>query len=298
MCVNAETPQFTETFNELTEYTRLIASRQATGETFLRRGGTLQQMHALRAAVQDYTTAIEFEPPMPTDLLALAHDSRSRCRVQLDQADEAIEDSLQAVELMPMRSDFWTSLGHAQFWGQRYEAAHASLTRALELDPEDWWAYGYRGETNVALGRAQDAIYDLSMVIGVSPQASVFMYWWRAKAYLMLNGFREAEADCTTGIQRDRHDWRVWAWRGYARYRLGNLEGALGDFMESLQLSKQAAAYLGRGLVYQEMGVQHAAVDDLVQFVMLKGGNLAALNELADMLTALFAAPVSVSGTW
>jgi hypothetical protein len=90
----------------------------------------------------------------------------------------------------------------------------------------------------------------------------------------------------------------VWAWRGYARYRLGNLEGALGDFMESLLLSKQPIALVGRGLVYQELGVQHAAVDDLVEYVNLKGGNLAALTDLASMMATLFAAPVSVSGSW
>jgi tetratricopeptide (TPR) repeat protein len=297
MCVRAETPKFTETFNELRSYTELIDNGRETAETYLRRGGNLQQMHSLQAAVRDYTASIEFKPPMSRELVALAYDSRSRCLIQMDETQKAVQDSKKAVELMPERPDFWTTLGHAQFWTREYEDAHQSLTRAIELDAEDWWAYGYRGETNVSMGRAQDAIEDLSTVINVSPNASVFMYWWRAKAYVMLNAFHEAESDCTTGIQRDAHDWRVWAWRGYARYRLGNLEGALGDFMESLQLSKEPVAFLGRGLVYHELGVEHSAVDDLVQFVMLKGGNLSAINELADMLVALFAEPAGVSGT-
>ena len=296
MCVSAGTQDFTDTVNLLNEGNRQITSGTATAITYLRRGGTMQSMRSLQAAVEDYTRAITFDPPLPADKLAIAYDSRSRTLVQLNRHDEAITDSLTAIRLMPDHGAYYTNLGHARLWAGDVEAALADLTTALRLDAEEWWAHGYRGQAHLLLGNPELAIIDLTVVIERAQPASSLMYWTRARAYLTCGGFREAEADCTSGLQSDRHDWHLWMWRAYARYRLGNLEGALGDYMEGLILNREPGGLLGRALVYRELGIEHAAIADMVEFVKLHpSGPLAALGELADTLHEIFAAPVAVA---
>lgn len=288
--------EFAETFRLLQECTTAILSGQATALTYVQRGGAYRRLHSLAAAVEDYGTAITFEAPLDPAHLAQAHDSRGECYRELSRYAEAIADGELAVRLAPDQSRYRMNLGHVRYWAGDYQGALADLNHAIELNPAEGWAYGYRGRVHRALNREAQAIADFSKALEAH-QAEPLLYGWRAEAYLRLGGYREAEADCSTGLILDPSDWRLWACRGWARYKgLDSLAEALGDFIQSLQLGADPDSYLGRALVYHALGADNAAASDFSVFIACHpAGAAAGLREVASILAKLNAPPVAVS---
>jgi len=288
--------EFAETFRLLQECTTAIRSGQATALTYVQRGGAYRRLHSLAAAVEDYGTAITFEAPLDPAHLAQAHDSRGECYRELSRYAEAIADGELAVRLALDQSRYRMNLGHVRYWAGDYQGALADLNRAIELNPAEGWAYGYRGRVYVALNDELHAIADFSKAIEAN-RVEPLLYGWRADAYLRLGGYREAEADCTTGLGLDPSDWRLWACRGWARYEgMGGFEGALSDFVQSLKLSADPDPHLGRALVYHALGAENAAAIDFSAFVARHpAGAVAGVKEVAAILAKLNAPPVAVS---
>jgi serine/threonine protein kinase/tetratricopeptide (TPR) repeat protein len=65
--------------------------------------------------------------------------------------------------------------------------------------------------------------------------------------------------------------------RGENRLRMGDFEGAVSDFTESLQLKPQAGVYCDRGIALQRLGEHSHAIMDFTQALALRPGNAAVL---------------------
>jgi tetratricopeptide (TPR) repeat protein len=69
---------------------------------------------------------------------------------------------------------------------------------------------------------------------------------------------------CTQAIRINPNDAQAYYNRGLSYQRLGNKEGAIGDYTEAIQLnSHHAKAYQDRGLICAELGDKKRAVRDL-----------------------------------
>ena len=71
------------------------------------------------------------------------------------EAERALK---QCTELAPKSAQHWLSLGHAQLWRRRYEAAAKSLERAIELDSTSGVAHFALGQCRENLGDSVGAV--------------------------------------------------------------------------------------------------------------------------------------------
>jgi tetratricopeptide (TPR) repeat protein len=282
MCVAPTTTEFEAAVRAMQQHTAEIKVGGATALIYFQRGSALQQLRALDAALKDYASALSFDPPLDEKSQAALQDNRNTCLRQLSRYDEAIAAGMEAIRLHPDNARYHTNLGFVRYWSGDYEAALSNLERALELEPNEWWAYGYRGMIYAMIGKSENAVDDFTIVIDTGG-AMALLYLWRAQAHFQSGAFESAEADATIAIDTtDRDDYRMWAQRGWARLNQGKLVEALGDFNESIAMHSDGYTYLGRALVYRALDAQHAAEIEMQKFVNLHPqGALAALQEFA-----------------
>jgi tetratricopeptide (TPR) repeat protein len=288
MCVKPLTDEYDACVRQLAVYTNTIASGHAPAITWLYRGGCLQMLRDLAGAARDYDRAIACGQELAAHELAQVYDSRNVCRRQLSDFAGAIADGEQAVLLHPEMARYFANLGFARMWAGDIATGIADLTHALELDPEEYWAVGYRGMCYQRIGEHERAIDDFSSLL-FDPTASYFILLSRANSYVSLERFEEAIADCDAAAERageKDEDFRIYTLRGYCHFRLGNLDAALGDLARAVALgTNEAELYLWRGLIYRAIGDEQATTDDLTQFVTRHpGGPAAAFQRLANAM--------------
>jgi tetratricopeptide (TPR) repeat protein len=269
MCVKPLTAEYDDCVKYLADQTRVIASGSAPAITWLRRGGCLQMLRDLAGAVRDYDRAIARGQELSAQELAQVYDSRNVCRRQLSDFVGAIADGQQAVALHPEMARYHANLGFARMWAGEPTAGIVDLTKALDLDPQEYWALGYRGMCYQRIGAHEQAIADFNRLL-VDPATSYFIWLSRADSYVSLEQFGLAIADCDAAAIRAGEideDYRIYTLRGYCHLRLGELDAALGDLARGVALGgDEPEVQLWRGLIYRAIGDESAAADDLAVF--------------------------------
>ena len=134
---------------------------------------------------------------------------------------------------------------------QNYQNAIDNCTKAIQLKPDNAFAYLWRGQAYYALNNYQTAIDDFTKVIELKPDAEV--YYRRGAAYAALNNYQAAINDCTKAIELQP------------------------DF---------ADAYFVRGLAYAELGLPTTACDDFYNagLLYLKAGQKTEALKCVDLM--------------
>src|SRR5262245_13627038 len=104
----------------------------------------------------DFRRAIELNPGSVD-----AHRFFAFLLSALGRHDEAISEIQTAEQLDPLSSLVQSDLGIGLFRARKYEQAERRLTRAIELDPENYGAWGRLGNVYSEMGRYADAIASL-----------------------------------------------------------------------------------------------------------------------------------------
>jgi tetratricopeptide (TPR) repeat protein len=285
MCVKPFTPEYENCLNELAAATRQLGSGKAPAITWMIRGGCLQNLRDLAGATRDYTRAVERGAELTSAELAQVYDSRNVTRRQLKEYRGAVADGVQAVALAPAKARYHTNLGYARIWLGEFDKALADLNRALEIDPEEYWAIGYRALCYLWMQQYAQALEDYNYLLAISTNPSHSLLVNRARCYIGLEHFEQAISDCHHAAHHtEQEDPDVYRVRGYAEWKQGDLSAALGDFSRAIGLKKDLAdAYLWRGLVLRELGDEIAAQENLSEFVRLyPKGPLAAVQLMAE----------------
>jgi tetratricopeptide (TPR) repeat protein len=123
----------------------------------------------------------------------------------------ALADYDLALELDPQNAWAFAGRGETYRLLKDYEKALQDFERALALHPKDGWAHGHRGMTYVALKDYEKALPDFSRSIELTPMYAA-TYGRRGSAYLRLNLLKEAQADYSRCWELDAKDIRS-AWR-------------------------------------------------------------------------------------
>lgn len=109
------------------------------------------------------------------------------------------------------------------------------FSRAIELDPTCWKAYGNRGVLKIILGKYESAIADLDRAIEIEP-TDVISLNGRANAKAHLSLFKDAIADITDAIRLEPTDGTLFANRADYKIEIGDYQGAVLDCAECLRL--------------------------------------------------------------
>jgi tetratricopeptide (TPR) repeat protein len=147
---------------------------------------------------------------------------------------QALSDALDAMTTArPHDPELRMRRGDVRHSQKRYDDALADYQAAVNLAPQDAWAWNGLGNALESLKRTDEAIAAYSRAIEIEPDTAPF-YRNRANALLDLGRTDEAEADVAQAVKLDPD-------HPYTRGRQGCLALARGQFAEALSHFEAAA---------------------------------------------------------
>jgi tetratricopeptide (TPR) repeat protein len=132
----------------------------------------------------------------------------------LGRLPEAIAVTQKAIELDPLSSPAWSTLGLYLIRNRQYAAAHEALRRALEIQPESLYALNDLGTLELVEGEAAQALATFRQVGDAG-----FRLTGIAMAEHSLEHAKESQQALDSLIANDAQDAayqiaEVYAWRG------------------------------------------------------------------------------------
>jgi tetratricopeptide (TPR) repeat protein len=191
----------------------------------------------------------------------------------------AVTALTEASNLEPLNPRTYYLLGKAQKNLGADDKALADLSEAIRLDPKDSEALELRGIIYDDKDQPDMAIADYSAAIRSMPLAITYVF--RGIARRKRGDFDGAINDFTEAIRIDPDDVAVDAYCSRAHlYRIvGDFNKAISDYTQALRLRPDSAeAYAGREAAYRKTGDTANADADLAQLARIRGGKRAPRN--------------------
>jgi serine/threonine protein kinase/Tfp pilus assembly protein PilF len=149
------------------------------------------------------------------------------------------------------------ALGRALLDGGNPEAARIQLDRALELQPNDFWAAFHKGRCARLLKLHDEAITAFTACLTLAPDNArprgtvAWCFHNRALAYLDCDNLARARRDLECALEHDSHLGDAWLQRGLLNHREKHYDDALSDLKQALVEGADAArVHYGLALVY------------------------------------------------
>ena len=197
-----------------------------------------------RAAIADYSAAINLEPKIPA-----LYVSRGLAERASGDLDAAIRDYSRAIELDPAAASPYVSRGFAEADQGALDAAIEDYDRALARDDGYAFAYADRGVARAGKGDLDRALKDLTKAIEINPKY--------AFAYTNRGNIKRADGDITgaafeyaEAIRVDRTFALAYFNRGVLEFNARDFDLALMDVRKAIELdpstdiANQARLYL------------------------------------------------------
>jgi tetratricopeptide (TPR) repeat protein len=180
-------------------------------------------------------------------------DSLGQLYVESGQCDRAITELTQAIDLQPNHWESWYWRGRAYFSRRCWDKALADISKAIELNQERKSpplladAWHFKAEIHVLHGQWDKALLGLTTAIELAPWECG--HWHRrAQIYARLEQWAKAVADCTRAIEVKAGVAEIWQTRGDAQLALGEWDKALDDYEKTIELNPGASAGLAERL--------------------------------------------------
>jgi predicted O-linked N-acetylglucosamine transferase (SPINDLY family) len=181
--------------------------------------------------------------------------------------------------------------GNTEFQQARYEAAVASYTEVIAVDPKHSFAHFNRGNAELQLGRFEAAITSYDAAIAINPQHAE-AHFNRGNALFALGRFAPAAASHAKAIAIKPGFTAAHNNRGSALFRLQQFEAAIASFDAAISIEPaDSAAYGNRANALIELERYAAALAgcdaaialtaDSAEFHHLRGNALRKLKDLA-----------------
>lgn len=211
------------------------------------------------------------------NVIAIAFDNRGRALMRAEKRHEAVPFFIKSAELAPLASTPRFDLGKCHFLMGDYETAVLWLTKAIDLDPQMYAAYGTRALALASVGKLNDAITDLDHILS---QMQHSLWGHRAVYQLKLGRLTDYAAairsDFSDGFNNCPTWWFTLAsveWDGIdevvqiAQERVNDSERIVGAVVtrDPLELRKELGTALYRmGLIEEaakELGAALTPID-------------------------------------
>ena len=201
----------------------------------LSRASVHEQLEDFGRAQADFDALVAVRPQNP-----LAYSDRGYFYMRQRRYRDAMHDFLAGSRLAPTEAMFNYGAARAFLRMGAYEKAVAQYGEAIRLAPNDSIPVLSRAEAYLQLGRYAEAVadYDRAIALGVPSSIDRFSaYFGRGYASIRTSDFATAIRDMTAALAVRPGIVGAVVWRGYARERLGERNGALDDYEAALRLS-------------------------------------------------------------
>lgn len=188
---------------------------------------------------------------------------------QLGQYDAMLLDAERLVAMRP-GWDF-THVAHAQALSmlKRHTEAEASLTRAIELSPNEARYWAGRSQAREKSGRSQDALADALRAIELDPSLAI-AHAAAGTARTALGDPRSALVDCDRAVALDPLNAELFFIRMFVHGQLGDWSGVVADTTRAIELlPNDPRGYRNRLVALQSLGQNDRALADASRYVEL-----------------------------
>ncbi len=273
-------------------FTRSLELRPDFAQALNNRGLALLEMSRFAEAEQDFSRAVALDPSYHQ-----AWNNLALARYKLGRHVQGLEDAREALRLAPNFGMPHITQGLILLAVDRPSGAAEAFTRAIQGDPTYARAYYHRALAHMQLGDREAARRDCDAALALDPNNPSFL---RAAAEAAQPGPKELGPDqrpaaapldlqaLDQALDLDPDNAALYARRGEARARMGNLSEAVGDYNRSLDLDpSQGVVYNHRGIAHAGLGLYGMALDDLDWSIALDSSNAQAFANRGSVLLTM-----------
>ncbi|MEG4326652.1 tetratricopeptide repeat protein, partial [Microcoleus sp. herbarium5] len=188
------------------------------------------------------------------DYLALTPQERKR---ELVRIQSLIDEDGQTPE---QQAELFYEQGLLYGYAEEYTKARFSFDKALEIQPDSYEAWNYRGRALGNLGRLEEAIASLDKALEIQPDDHEAWYI-RGIALRNLGRLEEAIASYNKALEFKPDYHEAWNNRGIALRNLGLLEEAIASYNKALEFKPDKdKAWYCRGIALYKLGRLEEAI--------------------------------------
>jgi tetratricopeptide (TPR) repeat protein len=170
---------------------------------------------------------------------AKIYDDSALVKFRANNIAGALADLGLAIAADPQDPQLYLHRGLVKGHAADHRGAIADFEQALKLKPDLPEAFALRANSKRELKDTKGALSDYDRALSLSPQ-SVAIYIDRGRLKQMqLNDPKGAVSDYDKAISLGDRDAFTYSFRGSAKRSLGNRNGAIADFQESIRLAGQ-----------------------------------------------------------
>jgi tetratricopeptide (TPR) repeat protein len=199
----------------------------------------LNQRQVYEEGIQRLEQARAIDPQLP----AAFYHERARLLSALGREKDAAQDSSRAGQMSPRSARDHYLFGTFLLAQHHPDRAEISLSRAVALDPRQFWTWFALGICHSDQGRHSDAAADFSACTILAPKLA-WPYLNRGLALSRSGRLTEAAAAYDRALELDDEFAEALVDRGLALLELGHPEQALVDFERAIALNVRSPAVL------------------------------------------------------
>lgn len=146
-----------------------------------------------------------------------------------------------------------------------YDNAITAFTKAIELEPGQMAAYGYRGDSYLKKNDNDNAFQDFTKVIEGNPESKQLQdaYVRRSIVYQFNNNNENANADFSKSVELGLKESEAYANRALVYKQKGDYEHALADYTNAITIDqKNPDLYIQRAWTYWDLNKGVEALQD------------------------------------
>lgn len=152
--------------------------------------------------------------------------------------------------------------GYIAFLNRHFDDAIPDFSKAIELNPDSFLYYEFRGKAYEMINKCEKAILDYNKAIKLKPDAPIY-YFVRGKAFVCKRQYENAISDYSKALELDPSpNYLYYESRGDAYVKVDKYKEAITDYGKVIEMNP---SYRGLELssIYNKRGDAYDEIDDL-----------------------------------
>ena len=207
-----------------------------------------QRMGKTEYAVKCFTEALKIQKDLETmKYLISACFTLNRHDQALEVLHEMVETGEEPAVTLLMRANFFLTM-------EKYAEALADCVQAIELEPNNYFAFFLSAKSELALGEPAKAIEHIDHATEIKENFAEG-YTLRANIHLVMEKKNDALSDIEKVIELTPEDEMAYLLRGRIHELLDDTDAALADYQQALELNpfhEEAWLMAGRLMMARE----------------------------------------------